>query len=114
MTPSSQDVLLYSLPGPPPLLDLNPRSNPDPSLDPPPQDVLFYSLPEHAGFYSEILNLLETDGLPAAAAAAGGPTHAGVSALFCKYDVLQLERVVGTGRARKMVAPGDSSTFMFC
>ena len=78
------------------------------------QDVLFYSLPEHCHYYSEILNLLEMDGLPAASAAGGGPMHACVSALFCKYDMMQLERIVGSSRAKKMIGTKDSNTFMFC
>ena len=82
------------------------------------QDILLYSLPEHGHFYSEILNLLETDGLPAASAAVGGAgggvVHASVAALFCRFDLLQLERVVGSSRAKKMVTSTESNTFMFC
>lgn len=71
------------------------------------QDVLFYALPEHAHYYSEILNLLESDGLRAAA------SHATTCALYCKYDLMRLERVVGGSRARKMVS-AESAHFMFC
>ncbi|KAG1670680.1 hypothetical protein FOA52_010955 [Chlamydomonas sp. UWO 241] len=70
------------------------------------RDVLFYGIPEHAHFYPELLNLLETDGLPASIGAT-------VSVLFCRYDLPALERVVGSTRAQKMIA-GDSNTFMFC
>ncbi|GAX83068.1 hypothetical protein CEUSTIGMA_g10494.t1 [Chlamydomonas eustigma] len=77
------------------------------------KDVLFFSSPEHGNFYSEILNLLETENHSIASAT--GSAHATVAALFCKYDMMQLERVVGSNRARKMVAgSSDSSTFMFC
>lgn len=64
----------------------------------------------------------QVDGLPGAAAAtsarlagngATGSMHATVSALFCRYDLPQLERVVGGARARKMIS-GESATYMFC
>ncbi len=31
----------------------------------------------------------------------------------CRYEALQLERIVGSSRAKKMLK-GDSSTYMFC
>jgi hypothetical protein len=34
--------------------------------------------------------------------------------LFCQFDALALARVVGAGRAAKMLAPGSSPTFVFC
>jgi U3 small nucleolar RNA-associated protein 25 len=81
---------------------------------------VFYALPEHAHFYSELLNLSEG----AAAAAAPGPApeaaaaeaaagaQGSVAALFCRYDALALARVVGAARARKMLA-AESGTFLF-
>lgn len=39
--------------------------------------------------------------------------HATVTALFCKYDLLVLEGVVGSARAKKMLS-GDTSTYLFC
>lgn len=70
------------------------------------QDLYIYQLPEHPQFYSELLDM---------AAAAGGVEagHTTVTVLFSKYDLLRLERVVGTARARKMAKSG-TSTFLFC
>ncbi|GBF92110.1 hypothetical protein Rsub_04457 [Raphidocelis subcapitata] len=89
------------------------------------QDVVFYGLPEHAHFYSEILNLLEGSAAAApapgaataaeaeaAAAAAAASAHGTVTALFCRFDALALGRVVGAARAGKMLA-AESSTFLF-
>ncbi len=70
--------------------------------------MLFYGLPEHAGYYAELLNLLEEGG-----AGGGGGAHATVTSLFCRWDLLQLERVVGSARARRMLG-GESGTYMFC
>jgi len=36
-----------------------------------------------------------------------------VGLLFCRWDVMGLERLVGTARTKKMIS-GESSTFMFC
>ena len=34
-------------------------------------------------------------------------------AVYSKYDAMQLERIVGTERFKRMLT-GDKSTFMFC
>lgn len=47
-------------------------------------------------------------------ASSGGAHHATITTLFCAYDALSLGRVVGAGRAAKMLAPGSSSTYVFC
>ena len=72
---------------------------------------MFYGLPDHSRFYPELLNLMEAG----RGGGGGGPGAAqgSVTALYCRWDLLQLERVVGTSRARKMVKAA-SSTFMFC
>lgn len=75
---------------------------------------MFYALPEHAHFYPELLNLLEgTGGTGSHASAAASAAAASVTALYCKWDALSLARVVGGGRAKKMLGSA-SSTFMFC
>lgn len=83
------------------------------------QDILFYSLPAHGQYYAEVVNLLEGGGsgsaaTAAAAAATVGSPHATVTALFCRYDLMLLERVVGSARARRMCAKAAAPTFMFC
>ncbi|GLC42263.1 hypothetical protein PLESTM_001310300 [Pleodorina starrii] len=79
------------------------------------KDLVFYGLPDHGEYYSELVNLLEeAAGGGGGGAAGGGSGHqATVTALFCPWDVLQLERVVGSGRARRMLK-GESGTYMFC
>jgi U3 small nucleolar RNA-associated protein 25 len=72
------------------------------------QDIVFYGLPDHAHFYAELVNLVQTGG-----AAAGGH-HATITSLFCAFDALALGRVVGASRAAKMLTPGSSPTFVFC
>ncbi len=69
------------------------------------QHVLFYQLPEHAHFYSELVNLME------AGEAGETPT---VTVLFSKVDALRLERVVGGARSAKMLKNRKTSTFLFC
>lgn len=63
-------------------------------------EVFFYSLPEQGHYYSELLNMIEGTDAPIC------------TVLYCKYDILQLERVVGTKRARRLL-DAKSSTFMF-
>lgn len=81
---------------------------------PPPQDVFFYGPPAHAHFYAELLNQLAdaSAGGGAAAAAAAAAGHATVGLAFCRWDALALARLVGAGRARKMLA-GGSPAYMF-
>ena len=74
------------------------------------REVHFYSVPEHAGYYAEILGFLGAEEVAAGAAAVAAPSS---SAVFSRLDALQLERIVGTARAKKMLAPEAPSTFMF-
>lgn len=72
-------------------------------------DVVFYQLPVHAGYYAELLNMM--------ALRSAGEEHGTVTVLFDARDALLLERVVGTRRARRMIA-GDGGkegddTFLF-
>eukprot|EP00879_Flechtneria_rotunda_P029257 GHRR01031570.1.p1 GENE.GHRR01031570.1~~GHRR01031570.1.p1 ORF type:complete len:239 (+),score=70.50 GHRR01031570.1:2-718(+) len=70
------------------------------------QDVVFYGVPDHAHYYSELINLVQTGSVATA-------HHATVTTLFCQFDALALGRVVGHSRAGKMLA-ADTPTFMFC
>ena len=63
-----------------------------------------YQLPEHAHFYTEIVNMLGKGGSSAG--------HGTVTVMFSEFDGLALERVVGTARSGKMVT-GSAPSFMF-
>lgn len=68
--------------------------------------MIFYGLPQNANFYPELLNIVEVGG--------GGSAAAGTAtALFSKYDALELERVVGTRRAKNMLK-GSKRNHLFC
>lgn len=64
-----------------------------------------YQLPQHAHFYSELVNFL--------AARDESAVYATVTVLFSRFDALRLEAVVGSSRAQKMLK-GSSGTFLFC
>eukprot|EP01062_Namystynia_karyoxenos_P035558 TRINITY_DN26006_c3_g1_i1.p1 TRINITY_DN26006_c3_g1~~TRINITY_DN26006_c3_g1_i1.p1 ORF type:complete len:782 (+),score=313.66 TRINITY_DN26006_c3_g1_i1:78-2348(+) len=64
--------------------------------------IIFYQLPVSTWFYSELVNQMELEG--------EGPT---VLTLYSKYDALQLQRVLGTERARRVIA-AESAAHMFC
>lgn len=70
------------------------------------KDILFYQLPEHPQFYSELVNFLEEENTP-------GVGLATATVMYSKYDVLRLERVVGSERAKTMVKK-KNGTFLFC
>lgn len=74
------------------------------------REVHFYSLPDHAGYYAELLGFLGAEEAAAGSAAVAAPSS---GAVFSRLDALQLERVVGTARVKKMLAPDAPSTFMF-
>ncbi|KAL9664042.1 hypothetical protein QQ045_019439 [Rhodiola kirilowii] len=65
------------------------------------QNLIVYSLPERKEFYPEIVNFLE------------GSQSMSATVLFSKYDKLSLERIVGTGAAKRMVK-SDRKVFTFC
>lgn len=66
--------------------------------------IIFYGVPKHADFYCDMLNALDTDGQQVQCTA---------SVLFTQFELLELQRVVGTKRAAKMIR-GVKDTFMFC
>ncbi|KAF9957861.1 rRNA-binding ribosome biosynthesis protein utp25 [Mortierella alpina] len=81
--------------------------------------LAFYGLPEHPQFYPEMLNLLA---LPSGneksrskhAAATGLEDRAmSCTALFTKYDLLKLQRIVGTERANSMCKQEGRDLFVF-
>lgn len=69
--------------------------------------VVFYAPPEHASYYPELVNAAlsqrnDEEDVPDAAEIA-------VHVLYSKYDLLRLERVVGTSQARRMVVDARTS-----
>jgi len=64
------------------------------------QRLIFYGVPHHAHYYSELLNL----------SAEGNASSCTV--LFSKLESLQLERVVGSKRAKRLLK-GSSSSHIF-
>ena len=74
------------------------------------REVHFYSLPDHAGFYAEMLGFLGDGDGRSAASTANAPS---ATAVFSRLDALTLERVCGSARAKKMLAPDANSTFIF-
>ncbi|KAL2612430.1 hypothetical protein R1flu_024122 [Riccia fluitans] len=64
------------------------------------KDIIFYSLPEHANYYVELLNMLDGNEAPSC------------TVIFSRFDNLQLERIVGTARAKKMLS-SPNRLFMF-
>jgi U3 small nucleolar RNA-associated protein 25 len=73
------------------------------------QRVVFYGVPENPIFWAEIVGFL---GLRASGSEVGGGRGA-VKALFSKWDVLKMERIVGTERVKKLVADRGGDTFDF-
>jgi U3 small nucleolar RNA-associated protein 25 len=71
------------------------------------KDIWFYQLPEHPQFYSELVNYLEEENTTP------GVGLATATVMYSKYDVLRLERVVGSERAKTMVKK-KNGTFLFC
>ncbi|KAL8259922.1 hypothetical protein R6Q59_027875 [Mikania micrantha] len=65
------------------------------------QNLVIYSLPERKELYPEIVNMLE------------GSSSMNCTVLFSRFDLLRLERIVGTGSAKRMVS-SDKRIFTFC
>ena len=67
------------------------------------KSIIFYGLPAHEYFYSQMMNVMVSNESSAPASVA----------LFSKYDAMQLERIVGSDRFKRMIR-GEKSTYMFC
>ena len=73
--------------------------------------VVFYGVPENPVFWTEVIGLL---GLEVGNWESGDTTGKGeVRALFSKWDVLKLERVVGTERVGRLMSERVGDTFDF-
>lgn len=69
--------------------------------------VIFYAPPEHATFYAELTNAPLTSRYETQAVVDAGDLQ--VWTLFCKYDLLRLERIAGAQQARHMLTGMNAS-----
>ena len=69
--------------------------------------VIFYAPPEHATFYAELTNAPLTSRYETQAVVDAGDLQ--VWTLFCKYDLLRLERIAGAQQARHMLTGMNTS-----
>jgi U3 small nucleolar RNA-associated protein 25 len=75
--------------------------------------VIFFGLPEYADFYSSIINIhMLSDGLTEFDVDVVTQMPLSCLSLFTKYEARQLERIVGTGNANKMIK-GEKSSYLF-
>jgi U3 small nucleolar RNA-associated protein 25 len=76
--------------------------------------VIFFGLPEYAEFYPAVVNMLN-GGSPPGDAGEGVISSMPMSclSLFTKFDAHQLEGIVGTSNAERLIRPGEKSSFMF-
>ncbi|KAL7510180.1 hypothetical protein ACHAXN_012507 [Cyclotella atomus] len=73
--------------------------------------VIFFGLPEYAEFYSSIINMLD-GGLSELEEDVVTRMPLSCLSLFTRYEAHQLERIVGTGNANKMIK-GEKSSYLF-
>lgn len=73
------------------------------------QKVVFYGVPENPIFWAEVAGFL---GLGDSGNERGGGKGS-IKAIFSKWDVLKLERIVGTERAKRLVGDRGGDTFDF-
>ena len=74
------------------------------------REVHFYGVPECAEYYAEMLGFLGAEEAQGGGARVAAPTS---TVVFSRLDALRLERVAGSARAKKMLAPDANSTFVF-
>jgi len=74
--------------------------------------IVFYGVPENPIFWSEVVGFLGWANT-AADDEGSSKTKSTVRAVFSKWDVLKLERVVGTERVKRLVADRGGDTFEF-
>ncbi|XP_010459374.1 PREDICTED: U3 small nucleolar RNA-associated protein 25-like isoform X1 [Camelina sativa] len=65
------------------------------------KNLILYSLPERKEFYPQIMNMLEE-----------GPHDMMSTALFSRFDLLELERIVGFSSAKRMIT-SEKNIFAF-
>ena len=62
--------------------------------------IVFFGLPHFAELYAELLNMMDSQ------------TDITCTVMYCAFDALRLEQVVGTARAHQMLA-ADKHTHLF-
>ncbi len=62
------------------------------------KDIYYYQLPEHNQYYAELANFIDD------------ATMSTINVVYTKRDVMRLERVVGTKRAKKMMGSAKTLT----
>ncbi|CAI2162301.1 8557_t:CDS:10 [Funneliformis geosporum] len=74
--------------------------------------IIFYALPDHAHFYSELLNFIQLSPSNKTSAIENSNEMISISVLFSKFDQLRLERVIGTSKFCKMLQ-GEKKIYTF-
>jgi U3 small nucleolar RNA-associated protein 25 len=81
--------------------------------------IVWYGLPDHAHYYSEMLENVfkpaekgKQNAKKAEEEEEVDPSDVSAIALFCQYDFLRLERIVGSEQARRMVR-GEKNNWRF-
>ena len=80
------------------------------------QTVVFYAPPEHGSFYAEYLEypfLTRSMERDAAQQAELEPSEVTCQVAFSKYDLLAMERIVGSEDARRMCLSEEGERFSF-
>jgi U3 small nucleolar RNA-associated protein 25 len=73
------------------------------------QRVVFYGVPENPIFWAEIAGFLGLGD----SGSGDGKGRGSVKAIFSKWDILKMERIVGTDRVKKLVDDRGGDTFDF-
>jgi U3 small nucleolar RNA-associated protein 25 len=75
--------------------------------------VIFFGLPEYAEFYPAVVNMLNGGSSDDAKDGVVPCSPMSCLSLFTKFDAHQLERIVGTSNAERLIKQGEKSSFMF-
>lgn len=70
--------------------------------------VIFFGLPDYPEVYPAIVNMMNCNVINTVPC-----MPVSCLSLFTKYDVHQLEQIVGTSHARRLINQGEKSSFMF-
>ncbi|MDA9098343.1 def/UTP25 family protein [bacterium] len=73
------------------------------------REVVFYGPPEHPEYFAEFVEFAASN----TSGSGSNNSETTATCAFAKLDGLRLERIVGTQRAKKMLAPDANSAFVF-